>query len=282
MANTNELVSLIIHFLSFLPQPFLTNYFYTRYLTPKNKKRCTFYVFISYFIYLIFIIFVYEQFLLRFIGYLITIQIISICFYKDNIGKRISAGLLVTFFNSMADIISQYIIIFFLGSDTFIHLSYPLLCYILIQANIIIFIFIKIFLHFFQTNISYSNKYSKLFTALNIFLCLLTNALLYSFVFNDFIKLHDFKTTFIQIFFILAIYLFGFIFCSIYIYKSIIDLKDSITKELLMQYMHQQYLTQLAKYIDARDNDEQIKHLRHDIMNYVQTIHTIKENQDEN
>ena len=268
-------IFLFIHFLSFLSQPFLFNYFLLRYLTPRDVKQAKKYGFFIFFIFAIFVTLVlYNLVLLRSIASIIVFQIICISLYQDHLYKKISAGLLMFLFNVLSEITSEFILLFFLGKDVFAIISYPVLITILVISMINIFIYINIFLHFFKNITFIENSYNKIFTVLTLFICLLTSILFYSFAFNGTFVMGTFQPTLLKLISILIIYIVGSVICTIYIYKSLHSLQQDIKNKILMQSIYNQYLSQLNDFINIKENSDNIKYLRHDIMNYLQTINT--------
>lgn len=203
---------------------------------------------------------------------LLDFEIIAIILYKDNISKKIIAGILMLFFEFAADIIAQLTLIIFFGNTNFFNLSYGMLFFSLVYGNLIIYIFIELFLQIFNKNISFQTKYHQLFVALTIFVCLLTFTVLYSIIFNQIITIAPFSFSAKNIFIVFMTDIICCLICLIYIYQSIRKLHKNITKEMIIQSLHNFYLTQINDLLKLKNNDEQIKYLRHDIMNYLQTI----------
>lgn len=52
-----------------------------------------------------------------------------------------------------------------------------------------------------------------------------------------------------------------------------------MSKELLIQSIYQQNMEQLTQYLETKDSAFKTSELRHDIMNYLQTVKTLKENE---
>lgn len=272
--NINDPIFFTIHFLSFFVQFILLNYLYLHFLQPYHNQYKT--IIYSFLIYLIFAFIagfvIYEIPLLRSFNAIVDFEIIAILLYKDNISKKIIAGILMLFFEFAADIIAQLTLIIFFGNTNFFNLSYGMLFFCLLYGNLIIYIFIELFLQIFNKNISFQTKYHQLFIALSLFICLLTFTVLYSIIFNQIITISPFSFTAKNILIILITDIICCLICLIYIYKSIRKLHKNITKEMLIQSLHNFYLTQINDLLKLKNNDEQIKYLRHDIMNYLQTI----------
>ena len=268
-------IFLFIHFLSFLSQPFLFNYFLLRYLTPKNPKKAKIYGFFIFFIFSICVtLILYNLVLLRSIMSIIVFQIICIVLYQDHLFKKFSAGLLMFLFDVLGEITSEFILLFFLGKEVITLISYPVLIFILFISMINVFIYINIFLHFFKNITFIENSYNKIFTVLTFFICLLSSVLFYSFAFNGTIVMGTFQPTLLKLISVLIVYIVGSIICTIYLYKSIRSLQQDIKNKILVQAIHNQYLSQLNDFITIKENSDNIKYLRHDIMNYLQTIST--------
>ena len=286
--NDQYFLHMFFHFSSFLSQIFLCNYFYLRYLTPKNKQQAIIYTSLIYFVYILLVtLFAYKNTLLRIFSNLFMLTFFAVYFYQDSPFKKIRAGFFMFIFNAISDIISQYIIIFILGYTIFLEIPLGIFICLLLFSILLIFLTIQFFLHFFASKVSISTRYSRLYTALSILQCLLTIILLYSFIFNGLIVRYPSdspeQSKLIFILFIIF-YALCSILCIRYILHSTITLQKDITKELLIQSLNDLYLKQLNEYSNSKNtHDEQMKYLRHDIMNYLQTIHTHqqKENSDE-
>lgn len=271
--SNHDPIYVFLHFLTFLIHPFLINYFYLRFLTPYHKKKAIIYGTLLFSINIIIVtFFIYDNNLLRSVTTLLSFEIIALMLYQDSIGRKLSAGVLMLFFDSIGDILAEFVLIFFLGNTDMYQLPYPIFLFILLFANLIIYIFIRLFLQIFNNSPALSKNYHKLFTALSVFLCLLTLALLYSFIFNKFISLSSFTLSSHSILLMLLLYFICCLICLIYIYKSITSLHKSITHQLIIKSLHDLYLSQIHDLIDLKNNSQQINYLRHDIMNYLQTI----------
>lgn len=271
--SDHDPIYVFLHFLTFLIHPFLINYFYLRFLTPYHKKKAIIYGTLLFSINIIIVtFFIYDNNLFRSVTAFLSFEIIALMLYQDSIGRKLSAGVLMLFFDSIGDILAEFVLIFFLESNNLFALPYTIFFFILLFANIIIYIFIRLFLQIFNKNSPLNNDYNKLFTALSIFVCLLTLALLYSFIFNKFISLSSFTLSKHHILYIFILYFLGCIACIIYIYKTITLLHKSITNQLITKSLHDLYLSQIHDLIDLKNNSQQINYLRHDIMNYLQTI----------
>ena len=115
------------------------------------------------------------------------------------------------------------------------------------------------------------SQFSVLYNLLMGILLLVSIILSESFYFNGVFSIKPQNISYVTTFLISLILCF---ILTIILYKHIRRLEKKISEEMKIQALSKQYSTLLNEYMKDFDNKEDIQYLRHDIMNYLQTIHT--------
>lgn len=242
-----------------VPLMLLYSYFFNGFLTPKYGRKTYIYSLFLFGILMIFSCLFYHQYLLKQVVLIVILVIILILFYEDSIRKKVLAStifLSVTFFYEFSlsiisigifnvdlnDITNYYSIFIYIAYYLFLFHTY----FALIQMKRKIFIFIQ-----------YKN-----IIIIIIFLC---------------IQYFFFSTTAISITitsenidkFILFIILVYALLNSVFLI-CVKKMMNNVKKEYTINLLKQEYEKELEKNMEFKGNEEEIRMLKHDIINYLE------------
>lgn len=251
--------------------------FYHKFLIPKYKNKSLIIFIIILFTISVSLNNIYGILPFKMLIYMIFFFIASFTLYNGTLIKRILAAPILYAVTAFVDFLFQFILIFIFQYPNFINAPLGIYIFIFILETILIFIILNIILLYTHSSLFSSEKFSRLFIYLTMTVFIISIILSDSFYYNDIIILDPLFKNFTVSYITISICFMCFLFLIRTIYKYIQSLKQSITSEMITQQIYNQYIHQLNQYIDMKENDENMKHLRHDIMNYIQTIHTIKE-----
>lgn len=261
-------------------QTIIYGIFYHKFLTPKYGIK-SFIIFTTTLCSICFILTlnIYGIMPFKMLVYMIFFFLASFLLYDGKFIKRILIGPLLYAITAFVDFLFQFILIFVFQYQNLIDAPLSIYIFIFISETILIFIIVNIILLHSHTSLFSSEKFSRLFINLTITIFIISIILSDSFYYNNIIIVDNKIKNYIVSYVTLFICFISFIFLVRKIYISIKSLKQSITNQIITQEIYNQYLYQLNQYLNMKNNEDNIKHLRHDIMNYIQTI--ITKNQQE-
>lgn len=277
----NDTLFFIINIFFFSLQMIISAYFIHCYLTPKFgiKSFINGFLILIFFIYL-FMNYFYSNVPMRMILGVSFLEIVSWSLYDGKLFKKLLAGPIIFCCSALAELIIQFILVFILDIPIFDNLSNVILILIVFFNTLMFFIFTKVFLHLFSKPFLTTQQYSRLFLSSTISLFLIAIIISESLYINKLIfvttAIVDYQLSFI----ILSICFILSLVVNIYIYYSVKSLKNDISKELISQLLQEDYTSQINSYLLSKNTDDSINHLRHDIMNYIQTVSIYKQEED--
>lgn len=270
----------IIYTIGGLFQGLVYGYFLHNYLKPKYGKKSFLYYYITFIPYLLIILcLLYEEIFIRTLFTIFFLTLSAFLFYTGNKIKIVLVGALLYTISGIAEILSQFIIVFIFQHNIFETLPNHLLIIILLTAILFMFIIENIFLTFSHKNFNFNTKFSNILICLSFQGLLISIVLSYGSYSNGLLSPQTFSFNVNHIFLIIVLCFIMTIFLIMYMIRALYKLKQSISKELIIQSIYQQNIEQLQQYLDSKDKENTIAQLRHDVINYLQTMNTIKENQ---
>lgn len=269
MSNSFFFISLFFYFL----QGIIHVYFIHHYLIPKYGIKSFIFGLFFFLLYLyILFTYIYLDVPLRTTLGLLCFELIGFCLYDGKLFKRLLAGPLLCTCSVIAEIVFQCILVFILNMPVMTLLS-PLALFLTLFFNTLLyFIIIKLLLYFLSRSFTTTPQYSKLFFASITTVFLIAIILSESLYLNQLFFVVSVTDNYTSSLIITFLCFFACILLNIYIYYSIKSLKSDLAKQTLFQLMHDEYLSQINDLLLSKHSKKQVSYLRHDIINYLQTI----------
>lgn len=258
--------------------------FFQGFLTPKYGKKSMYLTMLSILI-MFYIIFLtcFEIFPIKAILYLTVFLFASFAFYNGTLLKRMIIGPLIFSITAFIDFLFQFVLIFILQYENLEIVPLYIYIVIFISETIIIYIINNFLLIYLNSAFFTSQKSYQLFLVLTLYLFFISIILSESFFINHIIsfdnQFHNQKSYYIaaSVCFLICLFIMK------YMYELLKTLKQNTLQQLISQTIHKEYINQLNTYLEMKNNDDQaIRQMRHDIINYLQTIETYNQTNNKN
>lgn len=199
--------------------------------------------------------------------------IVPFLFYKEKKWKMLSVAPIFFGIAALCESISIFMYVFIFQQTVFLNAPIDILIFMQFFTIFFFFFFFRVILYFFHHKIIVEAQFSFLYIILMIITFLIAIILSESFSINHIFSISSQKDNYIFAYNITLIVSFAITFLLIIIiYRHIKRLKKNIAEEMKIQTLSKQYIDQLNEYMENQNDEDEIRYLRHDIMNYLQNV----------